>query len=419
MEMASSSTLDMLSNLPESMLNNILSRLSLRDMVRTTVLSTKWRYKWTSVPHLIFDDEYLPVYFGPFGHDKLVKIVNHVLLLHRGPVLTFEISSSQLRTCSEINSWILYLSFNSVKEFKLHISKSERHIVPPCLFSFGHLIQLILIGCIIVPPTTFKGFSYLKNLSLKKVTLSNASLECLLSSCPWLERLTLIDIDGPTHVEICNPNLKYLFFDDKSIGISLKDLRLLVYANLHAINVAHPDQQGTCNFTSILGSMLNIQKLVMKGWFLESLAIGDVPRRLPSTYDHLKSISFPLNMEDVKQILVAVCLLNSSPNLQELEILLCRNREYAIVPVMDLQEAKDQLECTFNKLRVVNMSKLFGIETELVLIKFILANSPVLETMSISPAKKGIELTLFKELLQFKRASPRAKIVYLDGSDPR
>ncbi|XP_043695934.1 F-box/FBD/LRR-repeat protein At1g13570-like isoform X1 [Telopea speciosissima] len=416
MEMASCSTLDILSNLPENLVEKIFLHLSTRDVVRTSVLSTKWRHKWISVPHLIFNDECIPVSVGSLGHDKLVKIVNHILLLHRGPVLKFHISNSQLKSCSDIDSWILHLTLlNSVEEFELQISKSVCHVVPPCLFSFGHLIQLKLIGCKIIPPVTFKGFSYLKSLFFKKVTLSNASLECLLSTCPWLEMLSLIDIDGPTHVEIRNPNLKYLLFDDKSIGISLKDLRLLVYANLCAINVAHSDQQGTCNFINNLGSLLNIQKLVMKGWFLESLAVGDVPRRLPFTFDHLKSISFPLNVEDMKVILVAICLLNSSPNLQELEILLHRNREYAIVPVMDLQEAKDQLECTFNKLRVVNMSKLFGTEIELVLIKSILANSPVLETMSISTTTNGVKkLTLLKELLQFKRTSQRAKIVHLD-----
>ncbi|XP_043694060.1 F-box/LRR-repeat protein At1g55660-like [Telopea speciosissima] len=227
--MALRSIRDMLSNLPEEILENICSSLSIRDVVRTSILSTNWRYKWISVPHLIFNDECIPVSDGSLGgHDKLVKIVNHVLLLHRGPSL---------------------------------------------------------------------------------------------------------------------PNV-------------------------------------------------------------------DVPRRLTYTYGHLKRISFRLNLEDMKEILVSICLLNSSPNLQELEIRLWNFRKYAIVPVMDLQEVNDQLECTFNKLRVINISELFGMEIELVLVKYILANSPMLVTMNISLAKWGIEVVpLLKELLQFKRASPQAEIV--------
>ncbi|XP_043694056.1 F-box/FBD/LRR-repeat protein At1g13570-like [Telopea speciosissima] len=320
------------------------------DIVRTSVLSTKWRYKWVSVPHLIFNDKCIPVSDGSLGHDKLVKIINHVLLLHRGPILTFKISSSQLQTCSEIDCWILYLLLSSLTEFKLQISRSERYNVLPCLFSFRQLIRLTLVGCRIVSPETFRGFSCLTSLVFEKVTLSNATLNCLVSTCPQLEELTVIDIDGPIQIELSNPKLKFLQIHGKFIGICLKDLRLLVSASFIALTAAHPDQWRTCNISNILGSLLGIQKLGMGGWFLQviepcafniyseigthsfmftsacillqSLAVGDVARRLPSTtYNHLKRISFALNPKDMKVVLVAICLLNSSPNLQELKIL--------------------------------------------------------------------------------------------------
>ncbi|XP_043694058.1 F-box/FBD/LRR-repeat protein At1g13570-like [Telopea speciosissima] len=255
------------------------------------------------------------------GHDKLVKIINHVLLLHRGPILTFKISSSQLQTCSEIDSWIPYLLLSSLTEFKLQISRSEHYNVLPCLFSFRQLIHLTLVGCIIVPPVTFKGFSCLRSLVFEKVTLSSVTLKCLVSACPQLEWLILADIDDPIHIELSSPKLKYLRISGKFTGFCLKDLGLLVYASFNARTVVHRDQQRTCNFSNILGFLLSIRKLVMRGWFLQFLAVGDVVRRLPSTYDHLKIISFTLNVEDMKVILVAICLLNSSPNLQELKIM--------------------------------------------------------------------------------------------------
>ncbi|KAJ4953491.1 hypothetical protein NE237_030323 [Protea cynaroides] len=412
--MASCSTLDLLSNLPENILESILSRFSIRNVVRTSVLSSKWRYKWISVPHLFFEEDCIPLSTGSSGHDILVKIVNQVLLIHRGPIMTFRISSSHLQTCSEIDNWILYLSlFNSVKDFKLLILKSERHNVPPCFFSLRQLIHLTLSGCMIVHPVRFKGFSCLKCLIFGKVTLSNSTLECLVSTCPQLEILRLVDIDGPTHIELSNPKLKYLMICGKFIDICLKDLRTLVSAKFWATH-PYPGQRRTCEFTNILGSLLGIQELSMHGWYLKSLAFGDVPRRLPFTYDHMKRLSFSLN-EDMKEILIAICLLKSSPILQELEIQFRHGKEYAIVSFMDLQKAKDQLKCTFNKLRIVKISSLLGREFELELIKFILANSPVLETMNISPSGNCIDKVLMlKELLRFKRASPQAEIVYLN-----
>ncbi|XP_043694059.1 F-box/FBD/LRR-repeat protein At1g13570-like [Telopea speciosissima] len=370
MEIASRSIPDMLSNLPEEILAKIFSSLSIRDVVRTSILSTNWRYKWISVPHLIFNDECIPVSDGSLVcHDKLVKIINHVLLHNRDPILTFKISSSHLQTSSEID---------------------------------------------IVPPVTFKGFSCPTNLVFKKVTISSVTLKCLVSACPQLESLTLTDIDGPIFIELSNPKLKYLWISGKFTGMCLKDLRHLVFASFDASTADHFLQWRTCNISNILGSLVSIQKLVMGGWFLQSLVIGDVARRLPNTYDHLKTISLALNAVDMKEILIAISLLNSSPNLQELKIWLWYNREYAIVPVVDLQEAKDQLECTFNKLRVVYISEFSGMEIDLVLVKFILANSPMLETMKIKFGI-GIEpLPLLKQLLQFKRVSPHAEIVYLD-----
>ncbi|XP_043695738.1 F-box/FBD/LRR-repeat protein At1g13570-like isoform X2 [Telopea speciosissima] len=321
MEMAVCSTQDILSNFPDSILENIWSRLSIRDVVRSSVLSTNWRYKWISVPHLIFNDECIPAGSdGSVAHDKLVKIINHVLVIHRGPILTFKITSSHLKTCSEIDSWIFSLSLDSLKKFKLQVSKSCRHSVLPSLFSFQQLFHLILVRCIIVPPLTFKGFGCLTILFFQEVTLSDATLKCLISSCPELQRLTLIDIDGPTHIQLSNPKLKYLRISGKFIRICLKDLKLLVHACFHATTEAHPDQRKTCNFTNIFGSQLGIQKLYLGGYFLQSLAFSDVAPRLSSTYDHLKTIFFSLNAEDMKEILVAICLLNSSPNLQKLAI---------------------------------------------------------------------------------------------------
>ncbi|XP_027060770.1 uncharacterized protein LOC113771486 [Coffea eugenioides] len=47
---------DRISQLPESILSHILSRLPTEDAVRTSGLSRKWEYKWTSIYNLTFDD---------------------------------------------------------------------------------------------------------------------------------------------------------------------------------------------------------------------------------------------------------------------------------------------------------------------------------------------------------------------------
>ncbi|XVF43353.1 hypothetical protein PTKIN_Ptkin02bG0033600 [Pterospermum kingtungense] len=46
---------DIISNLPDNITERILARLPIQDAVRTSVLSRNWRYKWTTLPDLVFD----------------------------------------------------------------------------------------------------------------------------------------------------------------------------------------------------------------------------------------------------------------------------------------------------------------------------------------------------------------------------
>ena len=56
-------------------------------------------------------------------------------------------------------------------------------------------------------------------------------------------------------------------------------------------------------------------------FLLQYLAIGIVPRKLPTPCVHLNYLSIRINFNDVEEVIAALCLLRSSPNLQELEVL--------------------------------------------------------------------------------------------------
>ncbi|CAI9116648.1 OLC1v1017846C1 [Oldenlandia corymbosa var. corymbosa] len=414
---------DKISNLPGHILDKVLSHLSLRDAVRTSVLSSKWRYKWITLPHLVFDNQSVLVSSQDQSliKNKLVNIVDHVLLLHSGPIQKFKLSHRDLQGVSDIDRWILFLSRGSFKEFVLEIWKGHRYKLPSSLYFCQNLVHLELFNCLLKPPAAFSGFKNLKSIDLQHITMDQDAFEFLISSCPLLERLTLMNFDGFTNLHIHAPNL--LFFDVGGVfdNVSFQDTFHLAVVSIGLYTNTGYDRNLTFgsagNLIKFFSHLPRIQRLEVQSYFLKYLTAGKVPVRLPMPCVELSFLSLRINFNDVEESLAALCLLRSSPNLQELEML-ARPEELngARISINVLEE--DYEICPFNQLRFVKIAGISGLKQELNFIKFLLANSPVLEKMTVKPTsiEGGWESLkeLMKELLSFRRASVQAQIIYLD-----
>lgn len=411
--------LDNISNLPGHIIDNILSKLSIREAVRTSVLSSKWRYKWTTLPHLLFDNQCVSC----SSHDqtliksKVVNIVDCVLLLHTGTIEKFKLSHRDLLGVSDIHRWILYLSRISVKEIVLEIWKGPRYKLPSCLYSCQYLVHLELFNCLLKPPSTFKGFRCLKSLDLQHISMDQDVFEDLISKCPLLERLTLMNFDGFSILNIQAPNLQ--FFD---IGGVFDDVRFsntfalaIVSIGLY-VSVRNDQNLGFGNSSNLLKFFSNlprIQRLEVQSYFLKYLAAGIVPGRLPNPCIDLSYLSIRINFNDLEENATAFCLLRSSPNLQELEML-ARPEDQGVVGTATNFWEEDHWDCMFTQLQVVKIVGISGVRSEMDFIGFLLANSPALERMTVKPATLDRGWELVKELLRFRRASVQAEIIFLD-----
>ncbi|KAA8537679.1 hypothetical protein F0562_027331 [Nyssa sinensis] len=410
---------DKISNLPGHIMDKILSHMSLRDAVRTSVLSSKWRNKWITLPHLVFDNQCIlgSSQDQTFVKNKLVNIVDHVLLLHTGPIQKFKLSHRDLQGVCDIDRWILYLSRGSVKEFVLEVWKGNRYKLPSSVFSCQKLIHLELFNCLLKPPSTFNGFRSLQSLDLQHITMDQIVFETLIASCPLLERLTLMNFDGFTYLEIHAPNLQ--FFDVGGIfeyvnfvnTFQLAIVSIGLYVDVgYEHSLTHGNTSSLINFFAHLP---RIQRLEVQSYFLKYFADGNVPERLPAPCIELNYLSIRMNFNDMEETLVVLCLLRSSPNLQELEML-ARPEEQTDVGTATSFCEKDYQNCLFNQLRLVKIAGISGLRCEMDFIKFVLANSPVLERMTVKPASSDGGWELLKELLRFRRASVLAEIIYLD-----
>ncbi|XP_035842869.1 F-box/FBD/LRR-repeat protein At1g13570 isoform X2 [Helianthus annuus] len=145
---------DIISTLPQNIIeNNILSRMTLRDAVRTSILSKEWRYTWRSMPKLVFTRKMVK---RPSNRCctllhkyKLVNAIFNVLLLHNGPtILEFESLFGKFCIDSEFAQIISYLAKgNKVKELSFDNVEVSAQMFRQFLSKCSLLEDIVLIAC--------------------------------------------------------------------------------------------------------------------------------------------------------------------------------------------------------------------------------------------------------------------------------
>lgn len=256
---------DILSDLPQSIIETILTKLPIGDAVRTSILSSKWRYKWASLTELVFDDNCVNISNDrTIAETKLVKFITRFLFLHEGPIHKFTLCTSYLQSCADIDQWLLFLSRKDIKELVLEVGDGEWFRAPSCLFSCVKLASLELVRCELDPPAEFKGFLYLKSLNLQQVLVAPEVVENLISGCPLLESLSLSYFDSLS-LTVRAPNLKQLILEGEFKDICLEYTPLLTTISVAMYmtddKAEHFEQSSGCNFDRLLGGVPCLERL--------------------------------------------------------------------------------------------------------------------------------------------------------------
>lgn len=410
---------DLISDLPLSIMESILTLLPIRDAVKTSVLSSKWRYRWASIQQLVFDDRCVDNE-KPNVQGDLANFITHCLLLHNAPIHKFKLCTTQLQGCPDIDQWILFLSRRDIKELFVELYGEEEWFrAPASLFSCSKLTHLELSRCELDPPSSFKGFSFLRVLSLQQVSAAPEVIENLIANSPLLKKLSLSYFDS-LELSISAPNLKILYLDGEFREINLVNAPLLVditvalympddYAELF-------EHSSHCNFEHFLGGVSNLERLVGYIYFAKYLSIGIEQWEHKVTYHHLKIIElYRVSFEDIDEILVILHLIMSSPNLEELHISGSSNTVCSPDdPDMIFLETQYPSGCRCDKLKSVRITDLSGLANEMEFVKFLLGNAPALQMMYMTPScyVSNMKTYMLIELLRFRRASPRAQIIF-------
>ncbi|XP_050288654.1 F-box protein At4g22280-like [Quercus robur] len=203
-----------INNLPDPILQHILSYLSTKEAVRTSILSKRWKYLWTSIPKIDFNEG------APDRRMMFMKFVERVLALH-GPsnIKRFSLSCNVQYDTSCINGWMRSVVKHKVQVLDLYLRNFQEPLaLPPCLFTCESLEVLILHMFHSLKLPSSISFSCLKKLTLEKVIFSDDhSTQQLFTGCPILEDLFIIDCIWKYVKAVCisSPMLRRLFISDR------------------------------------------------------------------------------------------------------------------------------------------------------------------------------------------------------------
>ncbi|EXC04104.1 hypothetical protein L484_012341 [Morus notabilis] len=351
---------DLISDLRESITEKILTHLPIRDAVRTSILSSKWRYNWASITQLVFGEDC--GYSFNYLHDdqkRLIEFITKALLLHQGLIHSFQLAASDLGRCPDTDQWIVFLSRNDIKEIVLEMGQGElvrdltlhnckvRRDVSENLISICLYLR-ILPSCPLLPFVLLQTFSMIPAGHGRFPTdfhevLNDSGRSWTFSGDVPTDFHESLDLDGESR-DINHENTSLL----AAISVA-------IYAPEDIVELF--EQSSSWILDKFLGEVPRLESLI--GWadFTKCLSIGYDMGKIAITFYHLKVIQLnQVSFKDIKEIYAVLRLITTSPNLEQLQISGCS--EYLVVmeaPELDVWRKEGRSKCAFKKLKHVNI----------------------------------------------------------------
>uniref|UniRef100_A0A7N0VGI8 F-box domain-containing protein n=1 Tax=Kalanchoe fedtschenkoi TaxID=63787 RepID=A0A7N0VGI8_KALFE len=411
--------LDRISNLPDHLIDRILGKLPLSAVVRTSILSKRWKDCWKRLrkiePDMCFFNEFI----------QMDSAIYAILVLHNGPLDEFIlIVPFSARAChfGDASKWLMLLSKKYIKDLTLCGFSENRIIIPSHIFSCLGLKSLHLIACDIKRLDSFGGFKDLTSLTLDDVIIPDALLQILISNSPLLEALKLAYLASGDPVLVDGPKLRKLMFISETRPLLLKYSPSCTEVQIESELIVPLNRSGQSKLNEFVCLLPKVEKLNLAGVSLNSLGVGFARVQFPSTLHHLKHLELTfLDSSSTTHISSAFYLIQSAPNLESLGILIhwtyFREENEAAASMLKAQERA----CNLSRLRKVEFTNLHVSENELLLVKAALRCFPMLDTVTVNGGlylSKEEEVCVVERLLELQvPGSPVFKFRYI-GNEP-
>ncbi|KAF5200440.1 Fbd-associated f-box protein [Thalictrum thalictroides] len=439
--------IDRISYLPNEIRGHIFSFLSLKDVVKTSILSKQWEHVCSSLSDMKFDLSDFTRIKRDTGEFR--DFVDELMLRHdNSDIKRFSLNTKvddKFLTSSHVNAWISFAVRHKVQIFYLWKFSKRVEKLPLCFFTCSTIAELSLFYIKIEWPTVVK-FPSLKYFHLYGVCFYNENtIEQLISSCtcPMLEDLLIEHCDLAVEtLSISIPSLKFLKLLEENLvyfnlasstlreincycceppNISSETLLSLLSVDCQFLQGPNSTDHAECASKILIG-LQNVKTLSLGSNFIEFISRDhNLAAYLPSSYWSLKDLQLDI-YSTRNHVQVIKLLLRSCPNLQ----IVCIEIEQDIkelTSVLNMTNMEEYWKLNelppadiLNKLRTVEIKFFEGSWSELHLVSYILQNAKFLEKMSFSCTfrqQESVERNLRKSdmLTAFTKLAPNVAIL--------
>ncbi|XP_021310641.1 F-box/FBD/LRR-repeat protein At1g13570 isoform X2 [Sorghum bicolor] len=336
----------------QDVLDRVFSKLQLNEVVRTSVLSSKWRLMWAISSKLRLDGPTIcgrPRYFcnKPNYTKEFIDGVNTVLQQLHGKVveeLDVKIEFESILV-DHLNNWISFAVSSLMKNLVLDLApakfvdEKDRYMFPIELFDGASIsrIQHIKLSCVSFRPRSlFRGFPNLRKLDLHLFDASEMELDDMLSGCANLEWLSFIRCQVNDELKVKQPLSRLLYLriaycSIKKVELHAKNLKTFVYRGVQLpIDLGEVKKLETAELRlygvtfeyvlSVLPSVLpGVQNFTLKTSYLPEMPLLLENIGIFSQLRFLRLL-LRVNCSESNNILSLASFLRAAPLIEELEV---------------------------------------------------------------------------------------------------
>ncbi|KAK6229460.1 hypothetical protein SCA6_018411 [Theobroma cacao] len=424
--------LDRISQLPDVLLQHILSFLPTKEAMATSILSKRWLWLWTSVPVLDLEDSLFCKSNGKLRTD-FIRFVTEVLILNKVASLDkFRLKFHRVYPPSSVNTWLWAAAARGIQELDITIHEFSPLLKLPCaLFTAKtlHILKLTHGIVLDVPGTVSLPSLKVLHLALIKYA-SDASVSRLFAGCPVLQELLVQKFDGDNALAL-NISISTL----KTLSISFSTGRGAHKLKINAPILEYLNLQDNLPLEYDIENVSSLVEANVTVSFLENRHIPLVKalsnvKCLSINWDWYTSLTlgscktFPLFLNLVRLELSIGCggwsvasrFLENSHNLEVLVLAKnanCRGLGHECC----WRPPKSVPKCLLSPLTLVYFRGFEGLTYQLRVVKFILKNARVLKMMEIctngiSDPPSDSKFDMLRKLLMFPRGSKACQLQF-------